>query len=329
MQHRVIFMGTPEFSVPVLRVLAEHLGTDSLLVATQLDRPAGRGRTLLPPPVKVEAQRLSLETMQIDTLKALEVRARFEAFGPTLIVVAAFGRILPKWVLGLPQRGCVNVHASKLPRFRGASPIAAAIACGDERTAVSLMRMEPGLDTGPVYTDVDVDITQNDTTEALTTRLAGAGAALLDECLAMLLDGGLEAAPQRGEVTETRKIVKAHGAIDWSRAAPEIERHVRAMWPWPRTWTIGEETTRLQVHEAEVVGGAAANPGTVLGLDSRGVLVATGNGLLRLVTVQLAGRAAQPARELGQHRAFDVGSSLTTGGRFVSPAPWIETVGAV
>jgi methionyl-tRNA formyltransferase len=327
MQHRIIFMGTPQFSVPVLRVLAERFDTNALLVATQPDRPAGRGRTVQSPPVQAEAEALRLESVQVDTLRDPEVRSRFEAFGPSLIVVAAFGRILPNWVLDLPERGCVNVHASNLPRFRGASPIAAAIACGDERTAVALMRMEPGLDTGPVFATIQIDIMEDDTTGTLTTRLAGAGARLIDEHVTKLLDDALEAVPQRGDVIETRKIVKAHGAIDWSRAAGEIECHVRAMWPWPRAWTIGEEATRLQVHEAEVLEGVGAIPGTVMGHDRRGVLVASGNGIVRLVTVQIAGRTAQPARELRQHRAFDVGASLTAGEGFVWPAPWIEKVG--
>jgi methionyl-tRNA formyltransferase len=329
MQQRFIFMGTPEFSVPALRVLAGEVGSDALLVVTQPDRPAGRGRTLLPPPVAVEARGLGLETVQVESLKDPQVQARLQAFAPALIVVAAFGRILPKWVLGLPERGCVNLHASKLPRFRGASPIAAAIVCGDERTAVALMRMEPGLDTGPVYADTELHIGDQDTTESLTSRLAAAGADLLGEKLAMLLDGSLEAIPQRGQVIETRKIVKAHGAIDWSRPASEIERHVRAMWPWPRAWTIGEEATRLQVHAAETVAGAATSPGTVMGHDGRGVLVATGSGMLRLVTVQLAGGTARPARELEHHRAFGAGAVLTAGSGFVAPAPWIQVVETV
>ena len=325
MQGRVVFMGTPEFAVPALEALAGSLGDGELLVVTQPDRAAGRGRKLQPPPIKVAAERLSLPVEQVATLRDATVRERLERFAPELVIVAAFGLLLPKWLLRLPPRGCVNLHASLLPRFRGASPIPAAIAAGDATTGVALMEMEAGLDTGAVY-DVDtIDIMTGDTTESLTGRLATVAAGLVGEHLGALLAGTLRSEPQRGEIVETRKITKAHGQIAWDRPAVEIERQVRAMWPWPRAWTVGAGETRLQVHAAEVVPDAVGEPGTVVTDDAGGVVVATGDGGLRLVAVQLPGKTARPASELKGHQAFAIGA------RYLSPAvpvePWIVAAG--
>lgn len=327
MQQRVVFMGTPAFAVPPLRVLGDRVAPDQLLVVTQPDRAAGRGRKLQPPPVKVAAEELGLEVLQVQTLRDADARSRIEAFAPDLIVVAAFGLILPWWVLRLPARGCVNLHASELPRFRGASPIAAAIASGDDQTGVALMEMEAGLDTGGVYALETIEIAPDDTTESLTERLSQVGASLLDGHLDGLLTGELVPVAQKGSVIETRKIVKDHGAVDWHQSAVVIERHIRAMWSWPRAWTVGANDTRIQVHAAEVVPDApASEPGVVLGHDN-GVIVGTGDGGLRLMTVQLAGKAAQPASQLTQHPAFAIGASLGTGPNFVPPEPWIVEAG--
>jgi methionyl-tRNA formyltransferase len=325
MQSRIVFMGTPEFAVPALEVLAERFGTEQLAVVTQPDRAAGRGRKLHPPPVKAAAERLGLAVEQVATLRDPAIRERLEAFAPDLIVVAAFGLLLPRWVLRLPPRGCVNLHASILPRFRGASPIAAAIACGDARSGVALMEMEAGLDTGGVF-DIDtVDIMTADTTASLTERLATTAAGILAEHIDGLLAGESTPEPQRGRIIETRKIAKAHGAIDWTRSAVEIERYARAMWPWPRAWTIAQGDARVQVHEADVAPGIAGEPGTIIGHDAGGVIVATGDGGLRLVTVQLAGKAAQPASDLRQHPAFAIGARFEPPAE--TPEPWIVVNG--
>lgn len=328
MQEKLVFMGTPSFAVPSLRALTTRTERDRLLVVTQPDRAAGRGRRLQPPPVKVAAEEAGVEVMQVSTLRDAAARARLEEFAPDLIVVAAFGLILPRWVLRLPAKGCVNLHASLLPRFRGASPVAAAIACGDERTGVALMQMEAGLDTGAVYAVEVQVIASNDTTASLTERLSQVAAKLLDANLDALLKGELQATPQQGKVIETRKIVKDHGAIDWNRRAAEIERHVRAMWAWPRAWTVGAGGVRVQVHEAEVEDeSGAGEPGVVVGHNVNGVLVGTGGGMLRLCTVQLPGKAAQPASQLGQHPIFAPGARLTNGEGFVPPDPWIVEAG--
>lgn len=327
MQQRIVFMGTPEFAVPALRVTADRMPTDQVLVVTQPDRVAGRGRRLQAPPVKTEALELGLDVLQVSTMRDPDVRRRLESFSPDLIVVAAFGLILPKWVLRLQGRGCVNLHASKLPRFRGASPIAAAILCGDDHTGVALMQMEAGLDTGAVYAFDQVDIAASDTTETLTERLGEIGASLLDRHLDALLAGELEARPQRGRIVETKKIVKAHGAIDWTAPASRIERHIRAMWPWPRSWTIGAADTRLQVHAADVVRDVPENePGVVLGHDE-GIVVGTGEGALRLTKVQIAGKPAQDASRMSQHPVFEIGARFGPGDGFVPPEPWIVEAG--
>jgi methionyl-tRNA formyltransferase len=325
MQSRVVFMGTPEFAVPALEVLAERVGAGNLLVVTQPDRAAGRGRKLQAPPVKAAAERLGLPVEQVATLRDPAVRELLEGFAPELIVVAAFGLLLPRWVLRLPSRGCVNLHASILPRFRGASPIPAAIACGDAATGVALMEMEAGLDTGGVYALKYIDITEQHTTESLTGQVAEVAARVLAEHLDDLLAGEISPVPQRGQIVETRKIVKAHGAIDWSRPAEEIERHVRAMWPWPRAWAVGAGGERIQVHRATVAPAVDAEPGVIVASDGEGIVVATGDGGLQLTRVQLSGKTARPAGELRQHPTFAIG------GRFENPAetvePWIVVDG--
>ncbi len=321
-------MGTPDFAVPALDVLARRIDRDSLLVVTQPDRAAGRGRKMQPPPVKSAANRLGVDVMQVQTLRRPEVREQIERFAPDLVVVAAFGLILPRWLLRLPNQGCVNLHASLLPRFRGASPVAAAIACGDAESGVALMEMEAGLDTGGVYATTTADITPIETTESLTASLAMRGAELLDGNLDGLMARDLEVQPQHGTVIETRKLVKAHGVIDWSTSAVSIERHIRAMWSWPRAWTVAEDGTRLQVHAADVMSIPSGEPGTILGHEGD-VLVATGESVLRLTTVQLAGRGPQPARKLVQHPAFAIGSRFGNGEGFTQPDPWIIDAGRV
>lgn len=311
MSTNVTFMGTPAFSVPTLNVLAGRVSAGNLLVVTQPNRKAGRGRRVQAPAVKVAAEDLGIGVVQTDTMKDDSIRERLTAFAPDLIVVAAFGLILPAWVLKLPRLGCVNLHASDLPRFRGASPVAAAIAMGDARTAVALMEMERGLDTGAVLAKRYIDINSDATTESLTTELGLAGAALVDRSLTSLLQGELRATPQSGTVIETRKITKADGEIDWRRSASVIERHVRAMWSWPRAWTEAGRELRLQVHKAEVAtDDLEGSPGRVLAYDQAGMLMATGEGVLRLVTVQLPGRGPERAAAMGRVPELAVGAML-------------------
>lgn len=284
---RVIYMGTPEFAVPALERLAASERCELALVVTQPDRPAGRGKKLVSPGVKVEADRLGLRVFQTGTLRDARVRQQIIDARPDLVVVAAFGMILGKWILGLPPRGCINLHASLLPKYRGANPIAAAIAMGEQETGVTLMRMDRGLDTGPVYASRSIGIAEDDTTESLTPKLAGLAAELLSDNLGALLDGTFEAVPQGTGATLTRLMTKDDGWLDFARPAADLERHVRAMWSWPRAWTVAIDGSRIQVHRARV-SGIELDPGEVRYIG-RQVVVGCGDGSLELVRVQMPG----------------------------------------
>ncbi len=285
---RIIFMGTPDFAVPSLKALAARDDIDLRLVVTQPDRPAGRGRKLTPPPVKAVATELGLEVLQTDSLRHAEVKQRIIDEEPDLVVVAAFGMILGKWILELPRLGCVNLHASLLPKYRGASPVSEAILSGDDTTGVTLMQMDRGLDTGDMLATIEVPILESDTTESLTPKLATAAAELLDANLMQLLAGELTPVPQPEGATETRQLNKDDGRIDWSESAEYIERQVRAMWSWPRAWTMLDGSTRMQIHAAQVSNNDSLAPAEVR-VQDKSVLVGTGSGALELERVQLPG----------------------------------------
>lgn len=285
---RIIFMGTPEFAVPTLEMLAGRDDVDLRMVVTQPDRPSGRGKKLVSPPVKDTADVYSLPVLQTDSLRHAEVKQRIFDEKPDIVVVAAFGMILGKWILELPPLGCVNLHASLLPRHRGASPISAAILAGDDVTGVTLMQMDSGLDTGPMLAEITVPILADDTTESLTPKLAEAAARLLESNLEQLLAGELTPVPQPEGATETRQLTKDDGRIDWAKSALEIERHVRAMWSWPRAWTVLPDDSRMQVHAAKVVTDVSLPPGQI-SVDKKSALIGTGHNVLELVRVQLPG----------------------------------------
>jgi methionyl-tRNA formyltransferase len=320
MPSRVIYMGTPEFAVPALRRLAESDLCEVVLVVTQPDRPAGRGKKLVSPAVKVAADVLGLPSVQTPTLRDLEVRQRIIDLKPDLIVVAAFGMILGKWILELPTRGCVNLHASLLPKYRGANPIASAIAEGESITGVSLMRMDRGLDTGPVYATTIVPINDQDTTESLTPNLADAAGELLDQQLAELLRGSLDAEVQSQGASLTRMMTKADGWLDFSRPAIELKRHVRAMWPWPRAWTTDASQRRIQVHAANVSDEPVGDPGEVMHRGKE-AFVGTGEGSLILRRVQLPGGKPIEGPNISQSQALAEGTVLgiTDRPEFLSP----------
>ena len=289
---RTVFFGTPAFAVPTLERLTADPRFDVVLVVTQPDRPAGRGRRLEPSPVREAAAALGLPVYQPTTLREPAARQPLAAVGADLFVVAAYGLIFGPKTLALPRLDCVNLHASLLPRYRGASPIPAAILAGDERTGVSLMRMEPGLDTGPVIAVAEEPIRADDTSATLTARLAELGAGLAVDALPRFGAGELLPVPQpTAGASLTRPLVKADGWLDWSRAAQDLERRVRAMWPWPRAWTTLDHTT-MQVHQARVLPGEpGAEPGRLL--DSRaGLAVACRCDALILEIVQPAGGRA-------------------------------------
>ena len=305
---RLVFFGTPDYAVPALRELAATSQFDVGLVVTQPDRSGGRkGR--IAPAVKLAAEEIGLPVIQPATLRDEDVRGQLQAIGADLFVVAAYGIIFSQAVLDIPLSGCVNLHASILPAYRGAAPIPAAILSGDTETGVTLMMMERGLDTGPILAAGRTSIEPSDTTESLTARLARIGAELAVQLLPDFVDGEIVPAPQPDGATAVRQLTKADGQIDWSRPAQEIERQVRAMWPWPRAWTmIGER--QLQVHGATVVeSDAEGSPGQVV-VESGFPVVGCGIGSLRIDQGQISGGKTVDGRNLVSGRSLRSGDSL-------------------
>jgi methionyl-tRNA formyltransferase len=306
---RIMFAGSPAFAAPTLRMLCER-GHRPVAVLTQPDRPAGRGRQLSSSPVKQLALELGIPVLQPATLKSEKAQAELCALAPDLLVVVAYGLLLPPAVLDIPLRGCVNVHASILPRWRGASPIQAAILAGDSETGVSIMAMEAGLDTGGVYSCVRLPIDAQETSGELEQRLATLGATALSDVLDELLAGTLQARPQPAEgVTYAGRISKADGRIDWRLPATQIARQIRAYNPWPvAETTLAGQQLRCFVASARSddtpAGDAPPVPGRILAAGNRGISVQTGNGVLELHVVQLPGKQKLPAADLARSRTL-------------------------
>ncbi|MEQ1951373.1 methionyl-tRNA formyltransferase [Mesorhizobium sp. CN2-181] len=294
---RIIFMGTPDFSVPTLKALAEA-GHEILAVYTQPPRPAGRrGLDLTPSPVQREAERLGVTVRHPISLKSQAELEAFASLGADVAVVVAYGLLLPRAILEAPRLGCFNGHASLLPRWRGAAPIHRAIMAGDEATGVMVMKMEEGLDTGPVAASTRIPIGPDMTTGELHDRLSERGAVMMVEAMAELERGWLVLTPQADiGVTYAKKIDKAETRIDWSRPAQEVHDHIRGLSPFPGAWCefpAGAKKERLKLLRSKVSYGEGA-PGTVL--DDR-LTVACGSGAVRLVEVQRAGGRSVEAQE--------------------------------
>ena len=293
---RIVFAGTPEFSVPPLRAL---LGSGHQLVGvyTQPDRPAGRGRKLSPSPVKEVALDAGIPVFQPANFKDPADVAVLESLHADLMIVVAYGLLLPRRVLDAPRLGCVNIHASVLPRWRGAAPIQRAVLAGDATSGVTIMRMEEGLDTGPMFLIEEVSLAPDETGGSLHDRLSTLGASALMTALPGILDGTLAAEPQDDSRScYARKLDKSEAAIDWTRPAVDIERQVRAFNPWPVAQTRFEDAF-LRVWRAHAVGGVGATPGTVMNATRSGIDVATGDGLLRITELQLPGKRAMSAQD--------------------------------
>ncbi len=288
---RVVFAGTPAFAVPCLEACRRAEGVELAAVYTQPDRRAGRGRRLTASPVKQAAREAGIAVEQPDTLKSAGAQARLAALAPDLLVVVAYGLILPQAVLDIPRLGGWNVHASLLPRWRGAAPIQRAIAAGDAETGVCLMRMEAGLDTGPVLLVRRTAVTGADTGGSLHDRLAAAGAEVLAEGLARVAAGEeLAATPQAAEgVTYAHKLDKAEAALDLAAPAVELARKVRAFDPWPVA-SLELDGERVRVWQAEAIGrDRPAAPGRIVGAGAEGIDLACGEGALRLHQLQRPG----------------------------------------
>jgi methionyl-tRNA formyltransferase len=303
---RAVFAGTPEFAVPALEALTDA-GVDVGLVLTQPDRRAGRGRQLAESPVKQFAAGRGLSIMQPEALHS-EFKNRLPGERPDLLIVVAYGLILPQWMLDWPKIDSLNVHASLLPRWRGAAPIQTAILAGDRETGVSIMRMTRGLDRGPVYRKRATPIGRRETAGELHARLAVMGAELLIDTLPGILSATLEPAPQdETAACYAPKLEKRDALLDWSQTAVELERKVRAYNPWPVAETRTAQGDRLRVWSAEVGSSEADKPpGTVIGQSDRELVVATGSGLLRLMQIQPpGGRVMSAAAYLAAHDLRD------------------------
>ena len=284
---RIVFAGTPEFAAEHLKALLDS-PHDVIAVYTQPDRPAGRGQKLMPSPVKQLALQHNIPVMQPPTLRAPAAQAELAALQPDLLVVVAYGLILPQTVLDIPRLGCINSHASLLPRWRGAAPIQRAVQAGDAESGVTVMRMEAGLDTGPMLLKVTTPITGEDTGGTLHDRLAELGPTAVIQAIAGLADGTLIGEVQDDSLaTYAHKLNKDEARIDWSRPAVELERLIRAFNPWPicHTTLNGEA---LKVLAAQVVDGEGT-PGSIIDASKEGLLVACGSGALRLTRLQLPG----------------------------------------
>ena len=307
---RIIFMGTPEFAVPTLKQLVLN-DYQVAAVYTRPDRPAGRGRGLASSPVKRLAKELALPVVHPVSLKETGAIAELDSFEPDVIVVAAFGQILPKPILELPKFGCLNIHPSLLPRHRGVAPVAAAILAGDSFTGVSIMLMDEGLDTGPVVSMAQAAISDRDSTGSLTLKLSLIAAHLIQDVLPDWVRGGIKSKPQdEADATYSATIAKEDGEIDWHQPAVAIWRRVRAFHPWPGCYTRWRGKL-LKIIEAEplprevddVVGEVVALPGAGLGVNA-------GDGVLGLLTVQLEGKRAMTADEFLRGQRQFVGAVL-------------------
>lgn len=310
---KVVFMGSAEYSVPSL--LALTMTHDVVGVVTQPDRPAGRGRKVAANPVKRLAEASGFPIYQPETLRSSDAVARLSAWDPDVIVVAAFGQILRKAVLELAPYGCVNVHASLLPRWRGASPVAAAILAGDDETGVTIIKLDEGMDTGPILAQEVTGIEVDDTAATLSARLAELGAQLLVEVLSPYLEGDLVPEQQpEGGITYAALLSKADGRIDWTSAALLIDRQVRAFSPWPGAHTSWQGTT-LKVLELIPFShwSGSEPPGTVVEGEVS-PLVATGDGAVWLTRLQLAGKREMTANLFMRGRPDFVGSRLGPAG---------------
>lgn len=293
MSIRVVFMGSPDFSLPSLRSLAQAYQVVG--VVTQPDRASGRGRELKAPPVKLLAQELGVPVIQPEKLKQPEAMEQLRAWQPDLIVVAAFGQILKKDVLDLPRFGCVNVHASLLPRWRGAAPINAAILAGDEETGVTIMKMDAGLDTGPMLSMKRIRIEPDDTAGSLFGALSTLGADLLIETLPAYMDGKLTPQPQPEEgATYAPMLKKEDGRLDFTKSAVELARRARAMNPWPGAW-FEWEGNLLKVGRAAVGEGKGGKGGDRLIVEGSPAVVC-GEGILILEEIQPPGKKIMPGK---------------------------------
>lgn len=294
---KIIFAGTPEFAATTLAALLEA-GQQVCAVYTQPDRPAGRGRKLTPSPVKALALEHQLPVYQPVSLRNEEAQQQHNELDADLMIVVAYGLILPQAVLDMPRHGCLNIHASLLPRWRGAAPIQRAIEAGDEQSGVTIMQMDAGLDTGDMLYKSSCPIEIDDTAQTLHDRLAGIGSTALLNVIQQIIEGALQPEPQDDTLANyASKMEKREAEIDWQQNAQQISQRIRAFNPWPVCFTQLKQQP-FRIHMAHPIDGASdVEPGTVIQQGPEGIDVACGEGILRLTTVQVAGKRATTAGE--------------------------------
>ncbi|WP_379133494.1 methionyl-tRNA formyltransferase [Paenibacillus sp. sgz500958] len=313
---KIVFMGTPEFAVPSLNMLVEE-GYNVVAVVTQPDRPQGRKKTLTPTPVKEAALALGLPVMQPERLRRPEAVAELAAYEPEMIVTAAYGQILPKSVLDLPVRGCINVHGSLLPKYRGGAPIQRSVINGETVTGVTLMYMAEGLDTGDMISRVEVPIAEDDTAGTIFEKLSLAGRDLLKSEMPRLMEGPVTATKQNeDEATYAPNLKREDERVDWSKGSRNIYNQIRGLVPFSGVFTLwNDETFKIWAAENPSSTDAlttndGATPGTVLSLSERGIEVKTGDGVILLTTVQPAGKKAMSAGDFARGGAMKPGTVL-------------------
>ncbi len=310
---RIVFAGTPDFAARHLAALlsSEH---EVIAVYTQPDRPAGRGKKLTASPVKELALEHSIPVYQPENFKSDEAKQELVALNADLMVVVAYGLLLPQVVLGTPRLGCINVHGSILPRWRGAAPIQRSIWAGDAETGVTIMQMDIGLDTGDMLKIATLPIEANDTSASMYEKLAGLGPQALVECLTDIANGTAVAEKQDDEMANyAKKLSKEEARINWNDDAAHIERCVRAFNPWPMShFEVAENS--IKVWQSRVVDQSTNKPaGTIIQADKTGIYIATGNGVLALEQLQVPGKKAMSVQDILNSRAswFEVGTQLT------------------
>lgn len=307
---KVVFMGSPEFAVPALTaLLARH---QVALVVTQPDKPAGRGGKLAAPPVKVVAERAGVPVYQPTSARAPEVAERLRATGAELGVVVAYGKILPAAVLGAFPRGCINIHGSLLPAYRGAAPIQWAVIDGRATTGITIMQLDEGMDTGPMLLRRETPIGADETAGELFARLAPLGAEALLDALDGLAAGTVVAVPQPVTgASHARMLTKADGALDFARPATAVAAHARGVDPWPGAVAqLRGQTVKLFTPRVDAAAHGSARAGEVIGVDERGAWIACGDGAVGFAELQLPGRRRMTARDLAAGRAIAVGDVL-------------------
>jgi len=322
---RVVFIGTGEIGVPTLRWLAESPHQELVGVVTQPDKPVGRDQRIQAPPIKAAIAGLEIPVLQPERIKREEAIAQIRALAPDVIVVMAYGQILPRAVLQIPPVACLNLHASLLPKHRGAAPIQAAIAAGDQETGVTVMYMDEGLDTGDMLLKSKIPIRPDETGQSLHDRLAAVAPEALAEALHQLTAGTAPRISQNpDEATYAKKLEREHGQIDWSHSAESIERKIRAFDPWPGTYIILRDDSgrerKLKIYSATVLRRGAGEPGEIIAAGAEGVVIAARDGALCLRDLQLEGKKRMSAAEFARGHPW-LASSRAVSFSFPSTRP--------